>query len=148
MTKMTDEQIAQGLMKTYGIIGQVPKFLKENYGIKVARQNVWDRVQRSKRLQEVQKQAREQIKDAAETVIITEIGNGNWKVALQVLKMLGKDRGYIERKEFSGPEGGAIPIEQHTVDLSKLSDEELKLFEEITRKLYGGKTADEPAGTG
>lgn len=52
------------------------------------------------------------------------------------LKTKGKKRGYIERTELTGKDGGAIETKQ-TVDLSKLSNSELIEFKKLLAKTNG-----------
>jgi len=146
--KVTDEQIEEALRKTKGLITMAARWIGQTYGIPITHGAISQRVASSEHLRQVRRECEEDGLDFAEYKLLDLIKSGDRTAIIFYLKCKGKERGYIERKEFSGPEGGAIPIEQHTVDLSKLSDEELKLFEEITRKLYGGKTTGEPAGTG
>ncbi len=109
MTKVTNRQIIAALHKTSGILAQTAIYLSKTYGVKISRQDIWRRVQKSKELKEEQELAREAIKDGAESVVAQEIARGNWKVALQVLKTLGKDRGYAERQEVTGADGQPLP---------------------------------------
>ena len=48
--------------------------------------------------------------DTAEFKMIEAIHNGKWPAIKYYLSTKCKDRGYVERQEFSGPDGGAIPI--------------------------------------
>jgi phage terminase small subunit len=64
---------------------------------------------------------------------------------LKALELLGKHLGmFVERKEISGPNGGAVKAEVtdgltvDQIDLSGLSDDELQKFEEITNKIFTG----------
>jgi hypothetical protein len=60
---------------------------------------------------EVRRQERESMLDAGELSLLRAVQNGEpWAVCF-LLKTQGKHRGYIERAEFSGPNGGAIEIE-------------------------------------
>ena len=57
--------------------------------------------------------------DLAETKLLGAIRDGNLTAVIFYLKTKGKTRGYTERAEVTGPEGGPI-------DVTKLSDEALE----------------------
>jgi hypothetical protein len=76
----------------------------------VTRQAVHRYVHAHPALLEVLVECRDTMLDAAETVIedailSRDIGACHWYLA-----RLGKSRGYVERQEHSGPEGGPITI--------------------------------------
>jgi hypothetical protein len=89
---------------------------------------------------------REFLKDALEDSRETTLDNAEDKLGLAVkkgeawaicflLKTQGKSRGYVERIEQTGADGGAIQIENKAQDLSKLSNDELLQLKEIQKKL-------------
>lgn len=54
--------------------------------------------------------ARDSIVDAAEKALLKAVENGEpWAVSL-TLKTIGKGRGYTERQEITGVDGGAVEI--------------------------------------
>jgi len=60
---------------------------------------------------EVRRQERESFLDVGELSLLRAVQRGEaWAVCF-LLKTQGKQRGYIERAEFSGPNGGAIEVE-------------------------------------
>lgn len=109
--KVTDKQIELALYKTSGILAQAAAVLSSSIGEKITRQAIWRRVKRSKKLQQAQLDAREQIIDLAESVVTKALLDGNWKVAVNVLKTLGKERGYCERQELTGGNGPPIEVQ-------------------------------------
>lgn len=109
LNRVSDKHIIEAMYKTSGILNLTASYITKTYGIKISRQAVWKRVNASPILKAEQEKARELIKDGAEAVIVQEIGRGNWRVALQVLKTLAKDRGYAERQEITGANGEALP---------------------------------------
>lgn len=102
--KVTAEQIEKALMSSAGILSNSAHYLERVYGIKISRQALSYRVQKSKKLQAVRQEARETILDKAESVLIAELAKGNWKVALSLLRTLGKNRGYTEKVIHSDKE--------------------------------------------
>lgn len=65
--------------------------------------------------------AREEMKDFAESKLYQGIDDGNPTLIIFYAKTQMKDRGYVERQEVTGKDGG--PLE--TLDYSKLTDEQL-----------------------
>lgn len=80
--------------------------------------------------------------DLSESKMIEQIAAGDGPMIRFHLATKGKRRGYTERTELSGPEGGPI---EHNVkpDLSQLSDQELSALAAIAERLVG-----DAAGTG
>lgn len=61
-------------------------------------------------VKEAMTQERGLMVDTAEIALYKAVQNGEpWAVSL-TLKTIGKDRGYTERQEISGPDGSAIEI--------------------------------------
>lgn len=94
--KVTVEQIENALKKTMGNLTRAASYLKQYEKIEITRQALFYRVSKSKRLQEAQKEARETVVDIAESVVVDELAKRNWKVALSILRTLGKNRGYTQ----------------------------------------------------
>ena len=63
-------------------------------------------------------EGRETRLDMAESQLDENIAKGNEASVFFLLKTLGKSRGYIERREISGPVGGPI---NHTVEINILN---------------------------
>lgn len=73
--------------------------------------------------------------DFAESSLHKQIQAGVPASTIFYLKTKGKERGYIERQEMTGKDGGPIQTENVQPDLSKLSTEELLALREINKKL-------------
>lgn len=87
----------------------------------------------------------ETVLDMAESVILKSIKDGDSGDAKWYLTRKGKDRGYVERQEMTGKDGGPIESEQKVKpDLSKLSVDELLALRQMMSKANNG-TAD-PGG--
>jgi hypothetical protein len=78
--------------------------------------------------------------DLAETKLLKGIRDGNMTSVIFYLKTQAKDRGYIEGRELTGPGGGAIKVEQQTIDTSKLSTQALRELREAA--IAADDTAD------
>ena len=77
----------------------------------VTRQAVAKRVHGSAKLQKAWDEARETMLDNAETELYEQVVGGNTTALIFFLKTQGKSRGYIERQEFTGKDGGAVQIQ-------------------------------------
>ena len=134
--KVTIAQVADALQKSSGITAKAARYIEQVYGVSYSRQALFKRVENSERLQLIREEARENTLDNCEDVLQAEIEGGNWRVALAVLKMLGKTRGYTERQEVTGMNGGPVEVEQ-TYNFEALSREELETLEKILSKAAG-----------
>ena len=70
--------------------------------------------------------------DLAEAKLQESIRKGNLTAVIFYLKCKGKERGYTERSQIVGPDGGPVLLKP---DLSALTDDDLKKL----RKLIAGK---------
>ena len=57
--------------------------------------------------------------DFAESALLKQINEGNTTAIIFFLKTQGKARGYVERQEVSGPDGGPLQIEGVDVKIVK-----------------------------
>ena len=71
---------------------------------------IFKRARRSKAIQAAIDSARGVMLDNAETKLDTAINNGeSWAIAF-ALRTIGRNRGYVERQEVSGADGGPLEI--------------------------------------
>jgi hypothetical protein len=73
--------------------------------------------------------------DFAESSLHKQIQAGVPSSTIFYLKTKGKERGYVERQEHSGPDGKPIQTESRNPDLSKLTTKELLALKELNEKL-------------
>lgn len=76
----------------------------------VSRYTVYKRLEKSQRLQRALSEARETMLDNAETTLYDEALNGNTTALIFFLKTQGKSRGYTERQEVTGADGGELTV--------------------------------------
>lgn len=82
----------------------------------VCRQAVSERVNGSPRLKQLVIDARETLKDDAETALRRGVNKDEaWAVCF-TLKTIGKDRGYVERQEVEHSGGLSVEIAEELVD--------------------------------
>ena len=73
-------------------------------------QTIYNRMKSSVAIREACDNARGELIDISEQKLRNAVINGEpWAVAM-VLKTLGKSRGYVERQEVTGAEGGAVMV--------------------------------------
>jgi hypothetical protein len=76
----------------------------------VSRGTVWNRCQESPTLMRALDDAREAMIDNAESVLYKKVLEGSTPELLFFLKTQGRNRGYVERQELTGKDGGAIEV--------------------------------------
>lgn len=107
----TIDEISEALRKNHGLLAPTAESLH------VTRQAIFLRLKKSAALQAVAEESRETVKDAAESALFKAITEGDaWAVQF-ALRTIGRDRGYADKHEVSGPGGGPIPIRTVTVDV-------------------------------
>lgn len=79
-------------------------------GLNMSRAGLYARINKSNRLKEALVNSREELVDMAEARLRKEIEAGNTAAILFTLKTLGKSRGYVERQEHTGSDGGALTV--------------------------------------
>ena len=123
--KYTTEQIIDALRAKKGLIYLAAGLLG------CAPSTIYRKADHVKAVEDAIKDARGILVDHAEEKLSAAVDAGEpWAVSM-VLKTLGKDRGYTERQEVTGKDGGAIAVD---LNLKALTDEELVRFEQLTRK--------------
>ena len=74
-------------------------------------QTIYNRMEKNAQIREAVEMSRGEMIDIAEQKLRMAVSNGEpWSIGL-VLKTIGKNRGYVERQEVTGADGGAIVVE-------------------------------------
>jgi hypothetical protein len=106
--KVTDKQIKEALWNSGGFITHAAQQLHMAYS------SISERIRKTPELQKELEVVRESHLDLAESKLIEAVNKGRpWAICFY-LKCKGKHRGYIERQEVTGVEGG--PLEIHYVN--------------------------------
>lgn len=79
-------------------------------------------ISRYPELDEIRKEAREKMKDYAETTLLSKIQKGDVACLLFFLKCQAKERGYVERQEIAGVPGSPLIMIQEK-ELSEMTSE-------------------------
>jgi len=100
----TTEQIINALKATNGLISLAARRLG------CSKVTIYNRAKKVQSVADVIEDARDEMVDLAELALRKSVLNGEpWSVAM-VLKTLGKSRGYVERQEVTGADGGAVVV--------------------------------------
>jgi hypothetical protein len=76
----------------------------------ITRATLYKRIKKHEGLQDVVNEARETLKDFAESKLLSNMNEGKEASIFFFLKTQAKDRGYVERQEISGPDSGPVEI--------------------------------------
>ncbi len=125
--RVTIQQIEEQLIALEGNTAAVGRSLR------ISRQAINQRIQKSPRLLKLIDELRETNLDEAENQLMNAIKRGEGWAVCFYLKTQGKKRGYVERAELTGADGGAIQV---------------STFEKAVLKSYGDsdEQAVDPAG--
>lgn len=106
MAKVTDAQLKKAITDADGVLSVAARALG------IDRKTVYNRIEKSPELQAAVDEAREGLGDVAENELGKAIRAGNMTAIIFYLKAspTGRRRGYSERTEISGPDGGAIAV--------------------------------------
>lgn len=101
---LTVKQVEQAIKQKDGNITEVA----EAFG--VARSTIYRKIKKHESLKVVLEDARESLVDLAEGQLRREVRKGNITAIIFTLKTLGKSRGYVERQEVTGADGGPVIV--------------------------------------
>jgi hypothetical protein len=105
-TRYTDDEMCKALTSFNGMVYLAAKHLG------CAPSAIYRRMEKSARVREVVDNSRGELLDVAETALKAAVtAKEGWAVCF-TLKTIGKNRGYVERSEWSGPDGGPIETRQ------------------------------------
>jgi len=113
IARLSEAQVAEALSKSGGLFSPAAQLL----GCERTTVNKW--VERTPALQTLCAKIKEQTIDLAEHRLMQKIGEGNMTAIIFYLKCQAKARGYVERQEMSGPNGGPMQQQIAWVDVDK-----------------------------
>ena len=96
------EQVKHAIDKTAGNISQAAKALG------VSRVTVYRKINDHPTLKQYLEDKQEELVDIAESAIRRGVVEGNMTAIIFTLKCQGKNRGWVERQEITGAEGGPV----------------------------------------
>ena len=74
------------------------------------RQTVYNGMARYPTVKQAVADEKDQLKDMVENELLRQIKDGNTTAAIFYLKTQAKDRGYVERQEFTGKDGDKLTV--------------------------------------
>lgn len=111
--RYTNEMIADGLKAAKGMVYVAAK------QIGCTPETIYQRLKRSPELATLHESLHGEIGDIAELRLYKAIQDGeHWAITFY-LRTKGRHRGYVERNEISGPDGGAIDVAIHEVIIER-----------------------------
>jgi hypothetical protein len=104
--RYTAEKVLEAVKDSYGILSVIAERLGCH------RDTVVNYAKRYATIQAAIDAERESLIDFAEHKLVEEIRDNNITAIIFTLKTQGKSRGYVERSELSGPNGGPLSWKQ------------------------------------
>lgn len=104
MAVLTEQGVKEALAEHKGNMAAVGRQFK------VSRTAVWQFCDKRIELKEYQRELREGFVDEVENCLYKNATTGNVTAQIFILKTLGRDRGYVERQEVTGANGGAVEV--------------------------------------
>ena len=139
----TDDQVAEALISTAGIRTDAAALLK------CSRSTIKRYIDRSEVLARIESEVVEQLIDLAESKLVDAINVGNLTAIMFYLKTKGKHRGYTERHQVEGKDGGPVEVKAR-LDLSGLSPAGIRFLQDVVQGLSrpdNGAGAKESGGS-
>ena len=139
----TDDEVAKALRSTGGIRTNAALLLK------CSPSTIKRYIDRSEALARIESEVVEHILDLAESKLVDVINDGNLTAIMFYLKTKGKHRGYTERHQVEGKDGGPVEIKAR-LDFSGLSPAGIRFLQDVVQGLHrpdgggGAKAPGEP----
>jgi predicted transcriptional regulator len=102
--KYTTAQMIEALREKHGNLSAAARFLG------CSRETVRRYISTYSTVQAVADEERETLIDFAENQLFQQVKDGNITAIIFTLKTIGKSRGYVERQEVTGADGGAVLV--------------------------------------
>jgi predicted transcriptional regulator len=103
--KYTANQMIEALREKHGNLSAAARFLG------CSRNTISRYIDTYSTVQAVADEERETLIDFAENQLFKQVQDGNITAIIFTLKTIGKHRGYVERQEVTGANGGKLQIE-------------------------------------
>jgi len=108
--KYTTAQMIEALREKHGNLSASARFLG------CSRDTVRRYINTYPTVKAVADEERETLIDFAENQLFQQVKDGNITAIIFTLKTIGKSRGYVERQEVTGADGGAIIVDWDSID--------------------------------
>ena len=114
--RYTVEQVCEAIRSQKGLLSMAANRLGCGYT------TVWNYSQKYPEVKQAIEESKESMLDLAEGKLFQEINAGNMTAIIFFLKTKGKARGYSERQEITGAEGGPVMGRVVVVDSQECKD--------------------------
>ena len=129
MTKLSEKEFLTALRLGAGLYSRTVKVIKKEFGVDITRQSVKERAEKYPEiLQDIADESLDVAEEGVQAVMRSKNENVKLKACLEYLSYKGKQRGYIKTTE------NIVTESDNNVDLSKLTDEELKVYYQLSQK--------------
>ncbi len=108
--KYTTAQMIEALREKHGNLSASARFLG------CSRDTIRRYIKIYPTVKAVADEERETLIDFAENQLFKQVQEGNITAIIFTLKTIGKHRGYVERQEVTGANGGAIIVDWDSID--------------------------------
>ena len=108
--KYTANQMIEALREKHGNLSAAARFLG------CSRNTISRYIEQYPTVKAVADEERETLIDFAENQLFKQVQEGNITAIIFTLKTIGKHRGYVERQEVTGANGGAIIVDWDSID--------------------------------
>ena len=108
--KFTANQIIDALREKHGNLSAAARYLG------CERHTISRYIDLYPTVKAVADEERETLIDFAENQLFKQVQEGNITAIIFTLKTIGKSRGYVERQEVTGANGGAIVVDWDSID--------------------------------
>ena len=139
--RFSDDQVAEALRSAAGVRSAAASLLK------CSPSTVKRYVDRSETLARIESEIVEQIIDLAESRLVDAINDGNLTAIMFYLRTKGKHRGYSERHQVEGKDGGPVEVKAK-LDLSDLSPAGVQFLQSVVQGLLQPDSAGRPKESG
>ena len=102
--KYTAAQIIEALREKHGNLSAASRYLN------CSRDTIRRYIDLYPTVKAVYEEERETLIDFAENQLFKQVQDGNITAIIFTLKTIGKSRGYVERQEVTGADGGAVLV--------------------------------------
>jgi hypothetical protein len=102
--KYTANQMIEALREKHGNLSAAARYLN------CSRNTISRYIEQYPTVKAVADEERETLIDFAENQLFKQVQDGNITAIIFTLKTIGKSRGYVERQEVTGAEGGAVVV--------------------------------------
>ena len=102
--KYTANQMIEALREKHGNLSAAARFLN------CSRNTISRYIEKYPTVKAVADEERETLIDFAENQLFKQVQEGNITAIIFTLKTIGKHRGYVERQEVTGADGGAVLV--------------------------------------